>query len=297
MRPLLRGAQNGQPITRSSARFRFDGVSRAALRGMVWGDARRDPRHRRHGDLAGLPSRADPDAGSLRPAAWHCLCLPLDLVPPRADTRMEASSSPLHPTKPKVGLRTTRPNEVWHIDPTVIRLLDGSRAYLHAVIDNFSRRTLAWHVAGAFAAGNSVTVLLAASEGAASSGRVPVVLADAGVEDVMRSRPVAAVGMRPRGHGPGRSPCFCLRVAMYASIGRAATAVREASEQYPASASTCVGVSPDWPSRRPGGQQRCSNLAIETAVTLGLMFRLPLRQTEGFVWSIVTRRSRGGGRC
>jgi len=203
----------------------------------------------------------------------------------------------LHPTKPKLGLRTTRPNEVWHIDPTVIRLLDGSRAYLHAVIDNFSRRILAWHVAGAFAAGNSVTVLLAASEGAASSGRVPVVLADAGVEDVMRSRPVAAVGMRPRGHGPGRSPCFCLRVAMYASIGRAATAVRLASEQYPASASTCVGVSPDWPSRRPGGQQRCSNLAIETAVTLGLMFRLPLRQTEGFVWSIVTRRSRGGGRC
>ena len=57
------------------------------------------------------------------------------------------------------------------------------------------------------------------------------------------------------------------------------------------------GVSPDWPSRRPGGQQRFLNLAIETAVTLGLMFRLPLRQTEGFVWSIVTRRSRGGGRC
>ncbi|WP_157899672.1 DDE-type integrase/transposase/recombinase [Luteitalea pratensis] len=70
-----------------------------------------------------------------------------------------------------MGLRTTRPNEVWHIDPTVIRLRDGSRAYLHAVIDNFSRRILAWHVAGAFAAGNSVTELLAASEGAAASAR------------------------------------------------------------------------------------------------------------------------------
>src|SRR6516165_7235168 len=49
----------------------------------------------------------------------------------------------IHPAKPKIGLRTTRPNEMWHIDTTVIRLLDGTRAYLHAVIDNFSRRILA----------------------------------------------------------------------------------------------------------------------------------------------------------
>ena len=29
-------------------------------------------------------------------------------------------------------------NEIWHIDTTVVRLLDGSKAYLHAVIDNYS---------------------------------------------------------------------------------------------------------------------------------------------------------------
>ena len=90
----------------------------------------------------------------------------------------------VHPAKPKVGLRTTRPNEVWHIDTTVIRLLDGSRAYLHAVIDNFSRRILAWHVADAFAPANSVAVLLAASQGATPSEHAPLVLADAGVENV-----------------------------------------------------------------------------------------------------------------
>jgi transposase InsO family protein len=39
---------------------------------------------------------------------------------------------------------------MWHIDTTVIRLLDGTRAYLHAVIDNFSRRILAWRVADTF---------------------------------------------------------------------------------------------------------------------------------------------------
>ena len=57
----------------------------------------------------------------------------------------------VHPAKPKVGLRTTRADEMWHIDTTVIRLLDGTRVYLHAVIDNFSRRILAWRVAETFA--------------------------------------------------------------------------------------------------------------------------------------------------
>jgi transposase InsO family protein len=73
---------------------------------------------------------------------------------------------------------------VWHIDTTVIRLLDGTRAYLHAVIDHFSRRILAWRVADTFAPVNSVAVLLDASRGATSSETTPVVLADAGVENV-----------------------------------------------------------------------------------------------------------------
>ena len=90
----------------------------------------------------------------------------------------------IHPAKPKLGLRTTRPNEMWHIDTTVIRLLDGTRVYLHAVIDNFSRRILAWRVAETFAPVNSVAVLLDASRAATPSDTAPVVLADAGVENV-----------------------------------------------------------------------------------------------------------------
>jgi putative transposase len=73
---------------------------------------------------------------------------------------------------------------MWHIDTTVIRRLDGTRAYLHAVIDNFSRRILAWPVADTFAPGNSVAVLLEASRAAICSASAPVVLADAGVENV-----------------------------------------------------------------------------------------------------------------
>jgi putative transposase len=86
----------------------------------------------------------------------------------------------VHPAKPKVGLRTTGPDEMWHIDTTVIRLLDGTRAYVHAVIDNFSRRILAWRVADTFAAVNSVAVLLEAGRRATHSASAPVVLADAG---------------------------------------------------------------------------------------------------------------------
>ena len=73
---------------------------------------------------------------------------------------------------------------MWHIDTTVIRLLDGTRTYLHAVIDNFSRRILAWRVVETFAPGNSVAVLLEASRVAAPSDTARVVLADAGVENV-----------------------------------------------------------------------------------------------------------------
>ncbi len=40
------------------------------------------------------------------------------------------------------------------------------------------------------------------------------------------------------------------------------------------------------PSGKCGGQAKLSNLAIKTALTLGLVFRLPLRQTEGFASSI-----------
>jgi hypothetical protein len=52
-----------------------------------------------------------------------------------------------------------------------------------------------------------------------------------------------------------------------------------------------LGARAVWAARRsgrPGGQPRFSDLAIQTALTLRLVFRLPLRQTEGFVRSILT---------
>ena len=42
------------------------------------------------------------------------------------------------------------------------------------------------------------------------------------------------------------------------------------------------------PSGQPGGQQRFSDLAIMTTLTLRLVFRLPLRQAEGFLRSVLS---------
>jgi putative transposase len=130
-------------------------------------------RHIPTGTLAVLAQRLGRVSAS--PSTWYRLVRKYGWRRPRLR---------VHPAKPKVGLRTTAPDETWHIDTTVIRLLDGTRAYLHAVIDNFSRRILAWRMADTFAPVNSVAVLLEASRSATRSASVPVVLADAGVENV-----------------------------------------------------------------------------------------------------------------
>ena len=87
----------------------------------------------------------------------------------------------VHPAKPKVGVRATRPNELWHIDATVIRLLDNTKAYLHAVVDNFSRRILAWKVSSRLEPGNTVEILLQAGSGLEGT---PTVVSDSGIENV-----------------------------------------------------------------------------------------------------------------
>jgi len=87
----------------------------------------------------------------------------------------------VHPQKPKIGIRAARPNEIWHVDTTLIRLLDGTRAYTYAVIDNYSRKILAWKVSAKFEAAATAELLLDASRGLVEA--VPKVLADGGVEN------------------------------------------------------------------------------------------------------------------
>ena len=55
--------------------------------------------------------------------------------------------------------------------------------HLHAVIDNFSRRVLAWRVSERFHPGNSLLILLEASRNATQSEDPPTLLTDGGVEN------------------------------------------------------------------------------------------------------------------
>jgi putative transposase len=87
----------------------------------------------------------------------------------------------LHPSQPKVGIRARHANEIWHVDTTLLRLLDGSRSYLHALIDNFSRRILAWKVSARFDPATTAELLIQAA--AQVHDQHPTLLADGGVEN------------------------------------------------------------------------------------------------------------------
>ena len=84
------------------------------------------------------------------------------------------------PPESTQGIRATRPHLIWHVDTTVVRLLDGTRAYLHAVIDNFSRKILSWRLSERFEIGNSVAVLVEAGR-ALNGDAPPTLLADSGM--------------------------------------------------------------------------------------------------------------------
>jgi len=83
-----------------------------------------------------------------------------------------------------MGIRAYAPNELWHIDVTIIRLLDGTKAYLHAVIDNFSRRILAWTLEERLGAGETCRILLEAGRHLGSRAAETTVMTDSGAENV-----------------------------------------------------------------------------------------------------------------
>lgn len=109
------------------------------------------------------------------PATWYKLVRERGWRRPR--TRV-------HPRRPKEGVRACEPDELWHIDTTVIKLIDGTKVYLHAVIDNFSRRILAWRVAERLEVASTVAILREAARRAVSADNIPTLVADAGVENV-----------------------------------------------------------------------------------------------------------------
>ncbi|MCP5059336.1 MAG: transposase family protein [bacterium] len=82
------------------------------------------------------------------------------------------------------SIRAKAPGELLHLDVTIIRLLDGTRAYLHGVIDNYSRRILSWKIEERLGGGGTCRIL---GEAVAQLSVCPghaIVVADSGSENV-----------------------------------------------------------------------------------------------------------------
>jgi putative transposase len=88
-----------------------------------------------------------------------------------------------YPKPPKAGIRASGPDEIWHIDTSTLRLTDGTKVWLHAVVDNFSRRVLVWRVADRFAVESTVAVLEQAAASAVTRDARPELIADGGVKN------------------------------------------------------------------------------------------------------------------
>ncbi len=65
-------------------------------------------------------------------------------------------------------------------------MIDGTRAYLHAVIDNYSRRILSWTLEDRLGSGATCSVLRKAAGQILAGSKEPTVVVDSGSENVNR---------------------------------------------------------------------------------------------------------------
>ena len=92
----------------------------------------------------------------------------------------------LYPEKPRVGVRAVEPNGIWHIDVTILKLLDGTKVYIQAVIDNYSRYVLTWKVSSVISSFNTKDLLNTALIKATTLNTtlIPEVYMDSGIENI-----------------------------------------------------------------------------------------------------------------
>ena len=94
----------------------------------------------------------------------------------------------VHPVRPKIGIRAEAPNLIWHIDTTLIRLLDGTKLYLQGIIDNFSRRILCWSLKEKLEPKVTTCELLKEAAAALPLGASPPqLMVDGGIENLNES--------------------------------------------------------------------------------------------------------------
>jgi putative transposase len=92
----------------------------------------------------------------------------------------------VYPAKPKIGIRASAPNRIWHLDLTVIKLVDGTRAFIQCVIDNYSRYVVAHSVSLSYGGRQTKELLESALIHAKTltGAKRPLVFVDSGTENL-----------------------------------------------------------------------------------------------------------------
>lgn len=91
----------------------------------------------------------------------------------------------VHPQGPRLGIRASAVGELLHVDVTVIRLLDGTKVFLQAVMDNFSRRILSWRISQALEPWRTAELLKVAVSQFRNVGACGTkLMADSGIENI-----------------------------------------------------------------------------------------------------------------
>lgn len=92
----------------------------------------------------------------------------------------------LYPQKPKLGIRASSPCEIWHLDQSIIRLNDGTKAFIQSIIDNYSRFVLAWDVTLNYGGAVTKSLLEKSLEKSKELGIeiIPNVYVDSGTENL-----------------------------------------------------------------------------------------------------------------
>ncbi|CAF4381377.1 unnamed protein product [Rotaria socialis] len=74
---------------------------------------------------------------SMSKASWYRYCLGLGISKKRKADKKE---------RKRGSVEATRPNQIWHIDVTEFKTINNVKFYIHTVLDNFSRKILAYTI-------------------------------------------------------------------------------------------------------------------------------------------------------
>ena len=81
-------------------------------------------------------------------------------------------------------MRASAPKEIWHIDASKVRLIDDTVVWVHGVIDNYSRKILAWTIGGTCRSDATSELLRQAVQLLPDRDSIVTVVTDGGSENV-----------------------------------------------------------------------------------------------------------------